>query len=162
MVAGLKTQRVPHRTAATNYSTCEALSHSYLLTIMVTIRSATVHNSLQKGKLPLLILSHINTVHALPQDLNKNHFNNIPHLGASLSPSFPCMHLFTKRATSPTHFVLLDTITRMKLVRSMTMKQLVVLFLPASIPCKFFSDTNISISLPFSNTLRSVPPLQHF
>ena len=65
-MAGLESQRVTNRTAATEYSTCEALRHSELLTMIVAIRIATVRNGpLQKGKLPVLILSHINTVRAL-------------------------------------------------------------------------------------------------
>ena len=84
-MTGLKTQRESHRTAATNCSTCETLSHSEFVTLLVTIRIVAVHNSLlKKGKLPVLILSHINTAHALPKNLNKSHFNIIPHLGASL------------------------------------------------------------------------------
>jgi hypothetical protein len=63
-----------NRTAAPSYSTCEAVSHSQLLTIVVTVRIETVHNSLQKGKLPVPNLSQIITFHAHPKTFNYKPF----------------------------------------------------------------------------------------
>ena len=122
-------------------------------------------NSLQKGKLPVFILSHINTVHTLTKDLNRKHFNIIPHLGASLrSRLFPSVLVCTSlhQMYYRDHPFYSSRFDYQDENWWGVLKQLVMLFLPVSISCNSFSDTNIFFGIPFSNTLRSAPPLQQF